>query len=316
MTIIVTSTVTRKDYMADAKFPIVENGVLKNPIHRACRAAVVYPAAGRGRAADQDELQKVYDRLQRKWRIRLTMLRQAGWNFMNGGSNPDKHFTFVRNCPPIGIVTTNPTTYARCKRSKVCPNCYARQVVVPACAAFEVLIPALTPEQRAKMSLVAFQRTIRREVSRWPIEKAISGLKMKNQQVVETNTVRPQPLGAVVFTNLALNDDGDHWVFRRSGVVVVDSPNATIEFPGSDVSHSVRHVKNLNLKNACAAVGWAAKYPKTWLHAPIEPSVAMLNALEKSRFNQIRFHGALRNGPMRRLKEKEILERRRAKNQN
>lgn len=301
--------------MADAKFEITEEGVLKDPVHRACRAAVVYPAAGRGRAANTEALQAAYDRLQDKWRIRLTKLKQGGWNYMNNVSDPDKHFTFVRNCPPIGILTKNPIRYARCKRSKVCPNCYARQVIVPACMSFEVLLAALTPEQCSKMSLVAFQRTMQREVSRWPIDKAIAGLKMPKQQVVEINTVKPQPLGAVVFTNLALNADGDHWVFRRSGIALVDNPDATIEFPGNDLGHSVRHIREFTLDNACALVGWAAKYPKTWLYAPVEQSVEMLNALEQSRFNQIRFHGALRNGPLRRLKEQEILARRKAKNQ-
>jgi len=292
--------------MADAKFPIAENGLLKDPVHRACRAAVVYPAAGRGKANTLEEAQELYDRLQHKWRIRLTKLRQGGWKFMTGSKTPDKHFTFVRNCPPVGMMSTNRIRYATCKRSKVCPSCYARAVVVPACMAFEVLIPSLSEEQRESMSLVAFQRTMYRDMTRWPVDKTLQGLKDAKQQVVEMNTIRPQPLGGVVFCNLAMNDDGDHWVFRRSGIALVNDTQASIDFPGNDAKHSVRRVEKLTLDNACALVGWAAKYPKSWLHAPVPQSVELLNAIEGARFNQIRFHGVLRNGPLRRLKVQEI----------
>lgn len=67
------------------------------------------------------------DKLYYFWRERLDSLRNEGW----APAQDDTDFTYLRNCPPFGV-TTVLAGRRRCKRSTVCPFCYARDYVLKA----------------------------------------------------------------------------------------------------------------------------------------------------------------------------------------
>ena len=104
------------------------------------RQAVLYPLVQpllRGAApGDRNNSRVQYAKLISLWRKRVRVLNGVGkWSPIHNGNIAHRKVSFrsISNCPPFGVQLADyPYT---CRRARICPMCYARQIVIGRTAA-------------------------------------------------------------------------------------------------------------------------------------------------------------------------------------
>ncbi len=114
-------------------------------------------------------------RLRAWWRDRLVELeRHAVVRWLSGRSS----LAFARNCPPVGVVTSNRTRH--CNWSLVCPYCRARL----AAAAYKRMAALAFPVRRAPASPYSTLALLRLEL-RLPVRGGFAGLYEPAEEVAD-----------------------------------------------------------------------------------------------------------------------------------
>jgi hypothetical protein len=147
------------------------SGIIGTRSARAQRAAVLTPLEGLA-WTDRAIEAKTY-RLRSRWLGRIRELERAapaGWG------QPD--WTYMRNCPPFGVMTTQEGLAKPCGKRRVCPFCYAREYV-------GVMYERLSGFQDSGFDLVETSQVIHPSEPRNPphqIKKAVTPLSYLGHQ--------------------------------------------------------------------------------------------------------------------------------------
>lgn len=284
----------------DKQFVIDDEGVLFDPVSRACRSAVMYPLGSSGRVSPhREQVQRVYDRVLKRWRDRAVQLKRAGLHRLNAD---DTRLVFARNCPPTGVRLVGQQKLFSCNMGRVCPHCYARSIIREGCLALEAYLGSLNEQALSGMRVVGFRRLLPKEIGPHDWSYMRQGLLERSNHSIEFDTFGKSLVGSITVLNVSLDRAGHHWVVRRSGVGLIEGEHdVELPYPKTLTQRS----EQASYGNACKMLGWAAQYPKEMMVSPPCETVQLLNELKEMRLRQIRFGGALRNKAARqRLRER------------
>ncbi len=106
-------------------YPFVVKEVRSSFRYRAMRWAVLDQLV-RSASTPAGDIQARMDALRKRWQARIYGLAAVGWE----AAGDRKKLTYLANCPPFGVKTD--IVSRCCRRVRVCPFCYARDVVLEA----------------------------------------------------------------------------------------------------------------------------------------------------------------------------------------
>lgn len=233
--------------------------------------------------------------LRRLWQKRLADLKAAAW----GPLAKESHHCFMRNCPPFGVLT-HKITSKPCKRTRVCPFCYARQTVLEMFLFFERELyggtdPASRVARLEGRQLVEFH--VDRACDLRPFPGEARGPKIldygRRLRVRVLNEHRQDELrlcgaktGAVLYR---LEPFTSKLRLVRSGILLTSQ--AVPDYFGTKYGPNDKIIKYDRVDKHLLAevVGRVCRYPRQMLIAPAEDVVALLRGLQNARL--LSFYG-------------------------
>jgi hypothetical protein len=286
---------------SDFTFDIRDDTIYNGFAHRACRSAVLWPLVCARPGEARPSVPDAYARLQGQWRQRVRVLKQSGWSVLNATAK-DNHenskLQWFRNCPPFGV---EPSVRARvCHRIRVCPMCYAREVVAETYRALEFACwrAVVSSADRGQLKLVAVKRTFR--------DRPLSTRSL--EEYVEHMTS-----GGLRSDYKRLKDAGVRVLAARSGmtvepgqtpatVTIVRGTLAVIptgcDLPGFGEAAKIRQCEVIRADLA-NLVGWCFPYPRGMLRGDPDLTREILDVTAQKRAKLVASFDAADNRAIR-----------------
>lgn len=272
--------------MPDEALDVV--GIKKTCVAHAQKISVLWPLIGQRSLHDDDVILGIQV-LQRRWRKRLELLRDKGWQDLQGTGK----LQFARNCPPQIVVAVNTKTLRPCKMNNICPWCYMRQVA----DLFNVFATYL-PERGAlkKTGINLLEISGKMLLRRNEAGKYLSGHFMEWQTVPKKLLQRLKPLGA--YRSISLDPkvvEGQFSAWRFSYHILALMVNGW-EVPTwlNNGRRKVRLTYVQSKKQLVNVVGRTARYPVGLIRGDPHMTIVSLNARRKKRCCEVT--GCLRGG--------------------
>ena len=189
--------------MSDIRFDFdaLKSGWMYRIARRAVLSSVLHL-----RGVSEVQMPRTYKRVQHLWRRRLGVLHEAGWKPVENL----KDFQYMRNCPPFGLECHESHSELHvCRRTKICPWCFARYHVANPLTRLAAYLPIA--DDRG-LVLVSFHRCFRQEPRRGVVEDALRRLAFDRS--FEVDLYRPE--AAVVLHTFLLTKE--QFGFYRRGI--------------------------------------------------------------------------------------------------
>lgn len=297
--------------MPDFNFEITEQDLLSGAGHHACRLAVLWPLS-----FVQPKLTASIKALQDKWRVRLCVLQRHGWSPIAvqgakvGETFSDKDpayiaachkLQYLRNCPPFGV---KPKVQARrCKRMRVCPMCYARDIVFNAYQSAEWLLhrTAIGCEHGKDLQAVV----IRKEVVRPARMLTSKGMRAAGQNLLyDYDLVKAIAWGGFANITIEPAKDPANVLIRRSTLIILPATNMAAQSEWVD-HPEIRFAINPNRQDLGKLVGWGFPYPTGMITGDPALTVKILDAMS---LPALTIHNATKKMPWRLTKAMGLLD--------
>ena len=271
--------------MTDFKFKFTPTQ--RGPLSDACRGAVLFPIAKRaklGRGETRESLASRYEIMQRRWRIRVSVLGEKGWSQAQG-----LRIQYMRNCPPFGVTKfTDPSR--PCKLARICPMCYARRVSAKMfrCAEFAFYMGRSTPMKG--FEALAIKRT-------WEFGPDKSAAELfaaaKKSRRYEVDTLSHR--GAVVLSLVEPIPTG--WKITRSALMIVKSGVEVDEDRFKRLK--TKHLAHITKGGLSKLVAWTSQYPTGMMFGDTDRTIEVLRAGKSA--HMFTADGLMRNKTYREL---------------
>ena len=262
-------------------FPILK--VYRGCCFDAVRAAALYPLTGcpeptrsPGELAESYDSRdgKLYDKLRKMWHGQLHQFAGAGWfNRKSDGTVDLLQLTYASNCPPFGVRCD--TKARSCHRVRLCPFCYARDILYPAARAVELVSKILTMEKKAEEFVFLGMLTKRdfsfadRTPAEWVSEASKSVWWLYNK-LKATGPV----YGAISDVVLSPGRAEGSLFFRRGTIAIVRKDKKV-----TGLSANTKTVPASDTSEAVKLVGSCFQYPVGQMRGDPAVTVALLQAM-------------------------------------
>lgn len=288
--------------------------------YRAMHHAVLTPVLGNGwRAQARYGVCDALDKLRDLWAIRIQGLQAAGWE----PAESRLAYTYLLNCPPFGVKTDRMDARS-CKRSLICPFCYARNIVFEAFIYLEQVLYGTTdprtPDGHIRrslypdMNLIEFKLPIGINAERLPpwnpasitldhCKKLIDHMRFENGFHRRTEVRDLRVLAAAVSYKVYPKNSQMLGAYRCGVIITPDEgfPPKLAEYYA--LKGGTWTVRRTNKQDLCKAIVGAFAYPKQLMRAPAWEVVAMLNGLRRVHMFSLYGHNKL-TAPLNKFKRR------------
>lgn len=250
--------------MNDFPYTFDDRNFYNGPGYRAGRHALL--SVGRPSNVPDPTSVDVYTTLLTRWRQRLLFLKTAKWAVVS----TSRALVYARNCVPFGVELTSGTDVGRpCHRLRVCPWCYAREVVYEAYRSIEYAVYGDGPEKRLNGALYSVVRawTYPKDVDPGNLIDAATKSRWDDLNQAFTSSIG----GLVVLT---LSPDKDGIRLRRSTIGMVSGKK---DFkPETGAAYAA--CETLTKSNIASLVSRVLPYPAGLMFGDAGLTVSILNA--------------------------------------
>jgi hypothetical protein len=255
------------------------------PPARCSRNAVLWPLAS-GEARRKRDTCQAYSDLVSRWRARLRSLSRGGWSVVA----TDQDLITALNCPPFSVVV--PARGFTCQRSRVCPMCYARNLIMPV---FDAIAWALIENQQSAIKLVVTRTEQTRDFTQTQeLVDYIAALdSLRNADLQDFTT---DSMGSITAYNVAPGINPGNVSVVWSTFVAVPLRSKVSE--DSDILRTVT-ASELTYRQLGSLVSWSLGYPRGLMFGDAYMAVQIANAFTANKSRHYACRGMFRNRGVR-----------------